>query len=139
MQFAIVAIFFLLGFPNEATGELTVEVTGMDHLTGTVRIGLYQGEADFLAPDKVRHGADVRVTGKTVRHTFRDLPAGEYAISIFHDENDNGKLDTGMFGIPSEPYGFGNDARGMFGAPDYGDVVIRLSEGESRITTVRVK
>ena len=140
MNIAIVLIIALLPTaPPPTTGTLTVEVSGMDRIDGTVRIGLYQGADDFLAPDRVLYGADVRVDARIVRHTFRNLPAGEYAISIFHDENDNGVLDTGWFGIPKEPYGFGNDARGSFGPPDYRDVVLRLSEGESVRTSVRVK
>ncbi len=34
--------------------------------------------------------------------TFPDVAAGTYAVACFHDENGNGKLDTGMFGIPTE-------------------------------------
>ena len=45
--------------------------------------------------------------------------AGEYAVSCYHDRNGNGKLDKNTIGIPVEPYGFSNDARGSFGPPKY--------------------
>lgn len=61
----------------------------------------------------------VKVTGTTVTILFDNLPAGEYAFSIFQDVNDNGVLDTNLFGIPREPWGFSNNARGRFGPPDF--------------------
>lgn len=52
---------------------------------------------------------------------FNSLKAGTYAIRYFHDENENGELDTGTFGIPTEGYGFSNDARGFMGPPSFDD------------------
>ena len=49
----------------------------------------------------------------------QDLAPGRYALSAFHDENDNGELDTNLMGIPSEGYGFGNDASAAFGPPSF--------------------
>ena len=57
-----------------------------------------------------------------------DLPFGRYAISAYHDENGNGELDTGLFGIPSEDYGFSNNARGGFGPPDFADAAFDFTE-----------
>lgn len=57
--------------------------------------------------------------GATVRAVFLNLPAGQHAIKAYHDVNANGKLDTNWMGIPTEPYGFGNDARGSFGPPSF--------------------
>ena len=50
----------------------------------------------------------------TMRFVVQDLAPGRYALSAFHDENDNGELDTNLLGIPSEGYGFGNDASAAF-------------------------
>jgi uncharacterized protein (DUF2141 family) len=55
------------------------------------------------------------------RHTYTDIPFGEYAVKIFHDEDNNGELDAGFFGIPTEDYGFSNNAKASFGPPDYED------------------
>jgi uncharacterized protein (DUF2141 family) len=49
---------------------------------------------------------------------FTGLPSGEYAVSLFHDENRNGKLDR-MAGIPKEGVGFSNNPRLMFGPPRF--------------------
>ncbi len=64
---------------------------------------------------------------------YRDLPAGRYALSLFHDENGNGKLDSNVAGIPIERYGFSRDARGRMGAPDFDAAAIEL-QGDTTIT-----
>ena len=70
---------------------------------------------------------------------FEDVPAGPFAVSVFHDENDNGELDSAAFGIPSEPYGFSADARDLFGPPSFEEARIELAAGETKQITVRVK
>ena len=48
-----------------------------------------------------------------------DLPFGRYAVSAYHDANGNGELDSGLFGIPREDYGFSNNAGSAFGPPGF--------------------
>jgi len=52
---------------------------------------------------------------------FDAVPAGRYAIACFHDENGNGKLDTGLFGIPAEGTVASNHAKGFMGPPSFQD------------------
>jgi uncharacterized protein (DUF2141 family) len=47
------------------------------------------------------------------------LQEGTYALSVFHDENSNGKLDTNFLGIPKEDFGFSNNPRIFFGPPSF--------------------
>jgi uncharacterized protein (DUF2141 family) len=60
---------------------------------------------------------------------IHDLPAGEYALSAFKDDNGNGKLDANPLGMPIEPYGFSNDAAGSYGPPSYKASLVQLPEG----------
>ena len=53
------------------------------------------------------------------RCDFEDIPPGTYALAVVHDENFNGKLDTNFLGIPTEGYGFSNDATAALGAPSF--------------------
>jgi uncharacterized protein (DUF2141 family) len=52
---------------------------------------------------------------------FEAVPAGTYAVACFHDENQNGALDTGVFGIPKEGTAASNDAKGFMGPPRFDD------------------
>jgi len=65
---------------------------------------------------------------------FRNVPPGTYAISAFHDANNNGKLDTNLLGMPTEDYCASHNARGFMGPPSFEDAkftykgdVLRLS------------
>ncbi len=63
----------------------------------------------------------VKVTSNPQTLTFTDVPPGTYAIGVVQDVNANGKLDTKMFGIPAEPVGVSNNAKGRFGPPKFDD------------------
>ena len=52
---------------------------------------------------------------------FDPIPAGTYAVACFHDENKNGKLDSNLFGIPSEGVATSNNAKGSMGPPSFKD------------------
>ncbi|MFN3951037.1 MAG: DUF2141 domain-containing protein [Thermaurantimonas sp.] len=69
----------------------------------------------------------------TIRYT--DLSSGSYSVEAFHDQNNNGKLDTNPFGIPKEPYGFSNNVRGNFGPPDFELTLFQVSG----MTTTKIR
>ena len=76
-------------------------------------------------------GTDGRSAKVPMIFTINNLPEGVYAISAYHDENENQKLDTGWFGIPKERYGCSNDAKGNMGPPKYEDAKFQLSNHKS--------
>lgn len=59
---------------------------------------------------------------------FVDLPPGSYAVALFHDENDNGRLDK-RFGIPTEGFGFSNNPHLWFGPPSFKAARVALTAG----------
>jgi len=65
------------------------------------------------------------------------LKPGAYAIAAYHDENDNQKLDKAFTGIPTENYGFSNNARGMFGPPSLKEQLLTVKQ--STATTIRLE
>ena len=96
---------------------LTLEVHNVKQPQGYLYAALYDSQENFLKKPVAAFRVEARDT--TVVIPCQGLPAGEYALSLFHDINGNGKLDTGHFGIPQEPYGFSNDAQGTMGPPSY--------------------
>jgi len=89
--------------------DLTVRVENADVGKGHLMIAVFNSEDNF--PHKSFSEQRIAVTDRTMAITFPDLPTGQYAVSVYQDSNDNGKLDTMIFGIPKEKYGFSNDAR----------------------------
>lgn len=105
-----------------AQNTLTIEITNLKTNNGTVMIGLY--DSDQKEIKKVKG----TVNDRTCTVEIKDLPSGTYAVKYYHDENDNGKMDTGMFGKPEEGYGYSNDARGFMGPADFEDQIFELKE-----------
>jgi uncharacterized protein (DUF2141 family) len=75
--------------------------------------------------------------GETVV-TVDGVPTGSWAVLSYQDENDNGKLDRNVLGIPKEPYAFSRDARGRFGPPSFEDAAFELRE-EKAVTTIKLR
>ena len=94
-----------------------------------------RGEQGGPAPGIV-DGLILAAKPGTVSYEF-DLPAGTYAIGVFHDVNGNNSLDTNFLGIPKEQYGFGNDATGSFGPPSFNDAAITVSKDATHTITLR--
>ena len=97
--------------------NLTIEVRDIEKVEGHRYVALYNSEEAFMKKPLTAFRIDVKDTSLSI--PCQGLPAGTYAISLFQDENGNGKLDSGAFGIPTEKFGFSNDAEGMMGPPSY--------------------
>ncbi|WP_203290943.1 DUF2141 domain-containing protein [Maricaulis parjimensis] len=126
MTAALMTALLSLGADSDAS--LTVTVEGLQTPEGAVMMALYADEASWNGGDAVE-GRRVVVQGLTATVEFASLPAGDYAIRMFHDVDGDGELDTNLMGIPSEPFAFSNNARGNFGPASWADAVFTVSPG----------
>lgn len=122
----ILTSFFLSHAQEKETHTITVIITGMESDKGTVLVALYNSEKDFLS--KSFKGNIAKITNKKAKAVFKNIKKGVYAVSVFHDENNNKKLDTRIFGIPKEPYGTSNGAKGFMGPPKYKDAKFNVTK-----------
>ena len=101
--------------------EFTIDVHGVRSGDGRVYLAVHGPATRDTYPsgEAVVEGLRAPARTGTMRFVVQDLAPGRYALSAFHDENDNGELDTNLMGIPSEGYGFGNDASAAFGPPSF--------------------
>jgi uncharacterized protein (DUF2141 family)/uncharacterized membrane protein len=97
-----------------SAANLDVDVRGAAPAKGAVHVSLYDSKEKFL-----KSPARTMVVQPGEHARFDGLAPGRYALSLYQDENGNGSLDRKMLGIPAEPYGFGNDAKGSFGPPTF--------------------
>lgn len=117
--------------------QIRVEISGLRSDKGQDSCALFSSAADF---PKRADKAVARTTSAIVnRHAFCDFSGvapGTYAVSVFHDENSNGKLDTNFMGIPREGVGASNNAKGHFGPPKFEAAAFRFAGGrlELKIT-----
>jgi len=111
--------------------NLRVVATNVKSDEGKVYVWVYDKKDDWLS-DRYRTQKSVEVAGNRAgdRITIELLlPAGEYALSVFQDVNDNGKLESNFIGIPREPAGLSNNVRPRFGPPKYKDAVFTVAVG----------
>lgn len=108
-----------------AAGALSVTVKGVANTNGHIIVSLCDKQT-FLKRCALSLSEEAR--NGTVTARFDDVPAGRYAISVLHDENDNKKMDRNLIGIPKEGYGFSRDAKVIAGPPSFEDAAFDVAE-----------
>lgn len=105
-----------------STANLTVHVTEARNTKGMIRVALFRNSKGF--PNDASQAfhtlaADIDPQTLSAQVVFADLPAGLYAVSVFHDENMNEKLDKNIMGVPKEGYGASNNPKKKMGPPTF--------------------
>jgi uncharacterized protein (DUF2141 family) len=111
-------------------GSIEVTVTDIREAKGDIRVGLFNNDGSFLK--QAIDGKVVKASKDGVTVVFDNLPAGDYAVSVIHDENGNGELDSNVVGIPKEGFAFGNNAMGTFGPPSFEKAKVVVKKGVVR-------
>ena len=117
---------------NVHAADLSVTVKGLRSTQGNVLVGLFDS-AESFPKGKPVGGQMAPAQGDGATVVFRNLPAGRYALTAFHDENGNGKLDFNMLGSPVEAVGFSRDAFGTAAAPVFDKAALQV-DGDAAIT-----
>lgn len=120
---------------QSGNGTLTLNVTELRSGKGHVLASLYNGPDGF--PDKNDRAvqyAKTSISNHASKLVFSKLPYGCYAISLLHDENNNLKMDYGLFNIPKNGYGFSNNAKVVFGPLDFDNAKITFSAAINKKT-----
>jgi uncharacterized protein (DUF2141 family) len=133
---ALSLVILLLGaaFDGEAQSEtatLTIRVTGVRNNKGRIALALFQGEAGFPgdASKAVRsQQAEIEARTQSAQFVLQRVPYGQYAVSVFHDENTNGKLDKNFVGAPKEGYGASDNPRKRMGPPPFEEAKFSLNQ-----------
>jgi len=109
------------------TGSIEIHVVGFNKLEGSVMASLFDSAEGFPGdPTKAVRQKVMKVDNDTLVLQFENLPYGIYAIVLFHDKNDNKKLDTNILGIPKEGMGTTNNTKPTFRAPKFEEAIFQL-------------
>lgn len=131
MKIAVVLVLSVLSFLTcRGQGQFEVIVTGFKDREGFLRIGLFNESRHFLK--RPIDSKVVSLSADSASVIFQNLPPGQYAVSVFHDQNNNEELDTNVLGIPKEGFAFGNNAMGMFGPPSFEKCSVVISRSSVR-------
>ena len=124
------------GAPESASVQLCVNIAGVEIASGSLRLAIFSGESGFPHHQNALHRITVSVKESMDSILLPPLPVGDYAIAVFHDVDDNGRLNRAALGYPTEPYGFSNNARSTFGPPDYGSAEFTSGAGEKNLPII---
>jgi len=133
-----ILLFFLTNIISAQKGTLKIIVTDIDSNKGTINAALYneKGKSGFLKNiESACQKKIVKINNKNVALTFTNVPYGNYAVSIFQDENKNMKLDRTSVGFPAEPWGVSGN-KFVMGPPKFKDGKFNIN---SKTKTIKIK
>jgi uncharacterized protein (DUF2141 family) len=125
--------------PTNVQPTLKLEISGLKNNKGFVLIAIFNSTLGF--PDKKELAVKkIRIPAQTGSFTYEvhDLVPGTYALALIHDENDNQRLDTGLFGIPKEGFCFSRGAMGTFGPLSF-QAASFVPKSSSKVLVIRIE
>ncbi|MDX1902725.1 MAG: DUF2141 domain-containing protein [Thermonemataceae bacterium] len=120
MSFFLI-LSLLFSFHTAGTGKIRLEVKGIKNQKGKVLVNLFKEAKGFPTNNKYAYRSteiEISADGKAITE-FLELPYGDYAIAVLHDENNNKKMDYNLLGMPKEGYCFSNNYRPTFKNPSF--------------------
>ena len=116
--------------------DVVVQINGVRSNDGFVRLAVYDPTGDFPSGSPVV-GTDIAAAEGTTVVRLPELPHGRYAIAFYHDEDGNAEFGQNFIGLPTEGYGFSNDAAVVLGPPSFDEAAIEVSG--TVVTTARMR
>lgn len=114
LRVALTLVAMAVGQVAFAEGQpLTVKLNNLEHDRGTVRVALFSDPKTFRKADLAFASSESPAKAGTVTLEFENVPAGQYAVMAYHDENGNGELDLRFGMFPTEGYGLSNNPKVM--------------------------
>ena len=104
----LILTYTLSSHAENGNGELMLKITGLKNEQGQVVANLFCEGMDVMQIENSCRRLQSTINGKQAELVFHNLPYGTYAVSLFHDENNNGTLDHNFLHLPAEALGFSN-------------------------------
>lgn len=108
---------------DQGADTLIVRVHNLESRGGVLRLAVYDQEEGFLQEEAAIASKNILLAtteaDPSLSVEIPDLPFGDYALAIYHDIDENGKLNTNFLGIPTEPYAFSNDPEVKWRSPRF--------------------
>jgi uncharacterized protein (DUF2141 family) len=107
--------------------DLVVNVAGIEPTSGQVGCSLFSDAKGFPMEGTVARTLWMPADRQPMTCRFPGVATGTYAVAVVHDLNRNGKVDTNLFGIPTEPWGVSNGVRPTLRAPRFDEAAVGLA------------
>lgn len=120
---------------DAGTFAVSFAVVGVRSEAGVLKSVLCTNRDNFPSDCRIRK--EVKAAQGVVNIEFNDVPAGEYAFAVFHDENVNGRVDMSPGFLPMEGMAFGKDAMGRTGVPVFAQSAITVRDSSRNVVKMR--
>lgn len=117
---------------------MTITIKGVTELKGNLMLAIFDKTEGFGYDDFACHKMIIKPIKIDQQIKLSHLVLGKkYAIAVYHDINNNQRLDKNILGMPIEKYGFSNDARGTFGPPSFESTYFIFGAGDQLSITLK--
>ncbi|MCA1918021.1 MAG: DUF2141 domain-containing protein [Flavobacterium piscis] len=114
--------------------NVVIEISGIRTNKGKIRVAVFKSHNDFIKEKPYYECFFEKNYIKKNKNTIKiDLKPGTYGIAVLDDENDNGKMDFTLVGIPQEGFGFSNYYSTGLRRPHFDDFKFVVGHGEIRV------
>ena len=122
-------VFLLvLFFSSVVLSHGIVIITNVEHNKGYIDVKIYDSKDSFLKEDQAVEAVRKKVNKGEVVVPLSKIHDGQIAIVVYHDEDGNGELKTGLFWRPREGFAFSNNYNPK-GPPKFKKAAIMLEHG----------
>ncbi len=119
------------------TGTIEIRMTGLRNDKGSIRVGLFDSAETFAKDGREYRTKVIKPEGREGLAILNEIPHGSYAVSLYHDENNDDRFNLGLI-FNREKYGFSNNAKPGFSAPPFEAVKFQLS-GSHLVVEIRLQ
>jgi len=133
---AIVFCSLICTFCLSQTANVTLKIKDIEEAKGHMKIAVYNNAEDYSNGENYFLHENIAITTKDFEYVFQNIPHGTYVVSVFHDLDTNDKLNTNWIGMPKEPFGFSNDAKGRMGPPKFEDASFKVEKDMEIVITL---
>ncbi len=126
MKWITTALLLAIAAPALSDTPVTVNISNIVSDQGQLVVTVYDSKRSWLKKPFVRKVCPLAGDGGDVVLEL-SLPPGDYGFQVFHDLDSNEKMKTNFIGIPKEPTGVSNNAKGRFGPPKFKDAAVTIA------------
>ncbi|MEA5502418.1 DUF2141 domain-containing protein [Halotia wernerae UHCC 0503] len=115
-------------------GKLTVEIDGLRNKVGQVCVSIFAGSQGFPNNrDRILQRQCTKINDTSLKVSFDNLKAGNYAVAVMHDQNNDLNLNRNDLGMPIEGFGFSRNPEVRTNAPKFSDAAILVAGPNTNI------
>lgn len=136
MKFLFLGIFLVSIFTakSQTMGDIELIITNAKSDKGLIQVLIFNKDNGFPEEqNKAFKALSLPVSSLSAKVTIENLPSGNYAISVFHDEDSDGKMKKNNLGMPLDRYGFSNNPTLFFGPPSFSKSAVAIKDAPIKV------